>query len=210
MTTAYIEGAGSKLAEALVAFQAEAPKVEKDSYNPAFKSNFTSLEELTNKAIPVLNKFGLAYTVTSEITDRGMAVIGTLLHISGESISASFPVADTNPQKIGSAFTYARRYLLAALTGIVVDADDDGNAASQPTATGRQLDRARANPAPTPPATGQSELDKLNARIREYIGTPQDETKKKAVNSLLGSDELKGKSPVEQRKAVVTQLGIPE
>lgn len=211
MTTAYIEGTGSKLAEALVAFQAEAPKVEKDSYNPAFKSNFTSLEELTNKAIPVLNKHSLAYTVTSEITERGMAVVGTLLHTSGESISASFPVTDTNPQKIGSAFTYARRYLLAALTGIVVDADDDGNAASQPTATGRQLDKARNSaPAPTPPATGQSELDKLNARIRKYIGTPQDETKKNAVNSLLGSDELKGKSPVEQRKAVVTQLGIPE
>lgn len=212
MTNAYIEGTGSKLAEALVAFQAEPPKVEKDSYNPAFKSNFTSLEELTNKALPALNAHGLAYTVTSEITERGMAVVGTLLHTSGESLSASFPVADTNPQKIGSAFTYARRYLLAALTGIVVDADDDGNAASQPSQAQQKVQAAAQNiPAkktPTAPAQGadKDRLDVLNGVLRAYVGNPKDDSKSKAVNGALAEISNTEKNPVKQREAVIRKV----
>lgn len=176
MANAHIENDGSNLAAALVAFQAEPPKVEKDAYNPAFKSNFTSLEELTNKALPALNKHGLAYTVTSEITEKGMAIIGTLLHTSGERLSAAFPVTDTNPQKIGSAFTYGRRYLLAALTGIVVDADDDGNAASNPSPAERQIQKAasRTTPRPANDAPAQAE-------VREWIGG--DAGKKAAANA---------------------------
>lgn len=199
------------LVEALAAFQADLPRVELDAVNPHFKSKYASLGSVTKAVLPKLTEHGFAFTVGSFV-DNGLLVLDAhLVHESGESRSAQFPITETNPQKVGSSISYYRRYALSALTGIVADEDDDGNAASQPTATGRQLDKARNSaPAPTPPATGQSELDKLNARIRKYIGTPQDETKKNAVNSLLGSDELKGKSPVEQRKAVVTQLGIPE
>lgn len=204
MTNAHFEYEGSNLAAALVAFQAEPPKVEKDSYNPAFKSNFTSLEELTNKAFPALNKHGLAYTVTSEITEKGMAVVGTLLHTSGERLSASFPVTETNPQKIGSVFTYARRYLLAALTGIVVDADDDGNAASNPTATERQLDRARTPAAPTV-SRGKTTADQDKIRVN-YIEsgkmTPDE------VNNRFKAIEAKnaGKSRAEIFSLLLKEL----
>lgn len=205
MANAHIEFDGSNLAAALVAFQAEPPKVEKDSYNPAFKSNFTSLEELTNKALPALNKHGLAYTVTSEVTERGMAVVGTLLHTSGERLSASFPVTDTNPQKIGSAFTYARRYLLAALTGIVVDADDDGNAASNPSATERRLDQARANPPAqaTPPAPANE--DPNRAKVRTWIGT--DDARKKAANAAQEKFKKEGKSGADLWAAIAKEVG---
>lgn len=205
MANAHIEFEGSNLAAALVAFQAEPPKVEKDSYNPAFKSNFTSLEELTNKALPALNKHGLAYTVTSEVTDRGMSVVGTLLHTSGERLSASFPVTDTNPQKIGSAFTYARRYLLAALTGIVVDADDDGNAASNPSATERKLDQARANPVAkaTPPAP--SNEDPNRAKVRTWIGT--DDARKKLANDAQDKFKKEGKSGSELWSEIAKAVG---
>jgi hypothetical protein len=43
-----------------------------------------------------------------------------------------------DPQGLGSATTYARRYALSAILGIVTDDDDDGNMASQPT-TDRSL-----------------------------------------------------------------------
>lgn len=178
MANAHIENDGSNLAAALVAFQAEPPKVEKDAYNPAFKSNFTSLEELTNKALPALNKHGLAYTVTSEITEKGMAIIGTLLHTSGERLSAAFPVTDTNPQKIGSAFTYGRRYLLAALTGIVVDADDDGNAASNPSPAERQVQAAKQT---TQPTTAASTEHPAQGEIRKWING--DKAKQEQANA---------------------------
>lgn len=198
------------ISEALAAFQAELPAISLDGTNPHFKSKYATLGNVTRLVFPKLAEHGFSFT-TGSFVDNGVLVLDAhLLHESGESRSMQFPITETNPQKVGSAVTYYRRYALAALTGVVADEDDDGNAASQPTATGRQLDKARNASAPTPPVTGQSELDKLNARIRKYIGTPQDEAKKKAVNDLLTGDSLKGKSPVEQRKAVVTQLGIPE
>mgnify|MGYP002132282933 FL=1 len=43
----------------------------------------------------------------------------------------SVPVTKPDAQGAGSALTYMRRYALAAVVG-VVQADDDGNAASSP------------------------------------------------------------------------------
>jgi hypothetical protein len=42
------------------------------------------------------------------------------------------PVAKEDPQGMGSAITYARRYALGCMTGLVTEEDDDGNNASQP------------------------------------------------------------------------------
>jgi hypothetical protein len=54
------------------------------------------------------------------------------MHASGESISGRYPLRpqQQTPQGYGSALTYARRYALAAMVGVVADEDDDGNAAS--------------------------------------------------------------------------------
>jgi hypothetical protein len=56
-----------------------------------------------------------------------------ILHSSGESLSGRYPLrpSQQTPQGYGSALTYARRYSLAAMVGVVADEDDDGNAASQ-------------------------------------------------------------------------------
>jgi hypothetical protein len=40
------------------------------------------------------------------------------------------PFLKADPQAVGSAITYARRYALAAIVGIVADDDDDGNQAA--------------------------------------------------------------------------------
>jgi hypothetical protein len=57
------------------------------------------------------------------------------MHESGEFISSTLtlkPVKD-DPQGRGSAITYARRYAYASILGLVSDADDDGNRASETT-----------------------------------------------------------------------------
>jgi hypothetical protein len=38
----------------------------------------------------------------------------------------------SDPQALGSAITYARRYAYSAVLGLVTETDDDGNTASQP------------------------------------------------------------------------------
>jgi len=62
-----------------------------------------------------------------------MALTTIISHESGEYIAEtmSVPVSKVDPQGAGSAITYMRRYALAAVVG-VVQADDDGNAASTP------------------------------------------------------------------------------
>ena len=62
-----------------------------------------------------------------------MSLTTIISHKSGEFISQemSVPVTKPDAQGAGSALTYMRRYALAAVVG-VVQADDDGNAASSP------------------------------------------------------------------------------
>jgi hypothetical protein len=46
---------------------------------------------------------------------------------------AAIPLPATeDPQKLGSAITYYRRYAIVTLLGLVTEEDDDGNAASPP------------------------------------------------------------------------------
>lgn len=156
------------IAEALVDFQADLPKVVKDRTNPAFKSKYATLDAVTDSVIPALNKHGLSFTVGSFV-DNGLLIVDAhLLHVSGESRSLQFPVTETNPQKIGSAITYARRYALTSLTGVVADEDDDGNAASAgPTAQERSIQAAKEGRKPTAPVNPTE--DKAKAEIRALI-----------------------------------------
>jgi hypothetical protein len=49
------------------------------------------------------------------------------------------PLAKPSPQEYGSALTYARRYAVSAIIGIVADEDDDGNRAQGHEASGRNV-----------------------------------------------------------------------
>lgn len=121
-----------ELAAALCAAQATTQHAVMDSKNPHFKSSFASLVSVANACIPVFNKFGLA-VVQLPGYDDGIATVETILtHESGQYISgtAACPVVKKDPQGVGSALTYLRRYSLAALAGIS-QTDDDGNLASQ-------------------------------------------------------------------------------
>jgi hypothetical protein len=66
--------------------------------------------------------------------DEGQWVIEThLLDAEGDAVLASVPYSPgSDPQKMGSGITYARRYSLCAAFCLVAEEDDDGNAASEP------------------------------------------------------------------------------
>jgi hypothetical protein len=69
-----------------------------------------------------------------------------LLHSSGKTIESEIELVcmDRNdPQKLGGAITYMRRYSIIAMLGLEQE-DDDGNSASQPNkASDKQLDLIR-------------------------------------------------------------------
>lgn len=122
----------TNIAAALVAVQVEIENPHKTSENPHYRSKYADLTEIINTVRPVLSSHGIAI-VQSPGMQNGMASVETiLLHISGEWIRgcASSPISKNDPQGVGSAITYLRRYSLAALLGLGQE-DDDGNAASR-------------------------------------------------------------------------------
>ncbi len=121
----------AKLAPALVAAQAEVTHAIKDSKNPHFGNTFASLNSVIDAVKPTFLKHGLVIIQIPGFTDGHLTLSTRLLHESGEWIEgdSGAPLAKDDPQGIGSATTYCRRYSLAAIAQIGQE-DDDGNAAS--------------------------------------------------------------------------------
>jgi hypothetical protein len=138
-------GTCSKLAVALVAAQAEMKNPPKDSVNPHFKSRYADLATVRDTVMPTLVKFKLAVLQLPSELDGHPALTTILMHESGEWVETTIglrPVKN-DPQAIGSALTYARRYALQALAGVAAEDDDDGNAATQPHRAPQQQQQAQ-------------------------------------------------------------------
>lgn len=119
------------LATALSAAQGELGDAAKSSFNPGFKSKYADLAEVLQTIRPIAAKNGLSF-VQGVAYDDGLAkVVTRLMHKSGQFLeeSLSIPVTKKDAQGLGSAFTYGRRYSIAAFFGIAQD-DDDGESAS--------------------------------------------------------------------------------
>lgn len=122
-----------KLAAALCKAQAELDIAPKDSDNPYFNSKYADLATVWKTAQKVLPKYDLAVVqVMGETSGETVTVETILLHSSGQWVSGTLTMVPkkSDPQSIGSCITYARRYSLSAILGIVSEEDDDGNMAS--------------------------------------------------------------------------------
>jgi hypothetical protein len=122
------------LADALADFQRDLPHIDKGSEADAgtYKYRYADLAEVSDKVLPALGRHGLSWTTAPTFNDNGKFMLRyQLRHISGEMIEGWYPLpsADSKPQVLGSAITYARRYCLCAVTGVSPDEDDDGAAA---------------------------------------------------------------------------------
>jgi ERF superfamily len=144
-----------ELATALSAAQGEMSGASKDSDNPFFRSKYADLASVWDACRAPLSKHGLSivqfpkteYTGTPELyewTSKAgekrsgirvfctVSVLTRITHASGQfmedTVSAMLPTAD--PQAVGSAITYLRRYSLQSVAGIAPE-DDDGEAAQK-------------------------------------------------------------------------------
>lgn len=122
------------LAVALAKAQAAIAPAVKDKTNPAFRSKYADLAGVWDACRKPLTDHGLSIIQMPVDVEAGRVGLTTiLLHSSGEYISStvSAPLTKNDPQGVGSALTYLRRYALSAMVGVVADEDDDGNAASR-------------------------------------------------------------------------------
>jgi len=120
-----------EIAAALVEFQSKLTTVKKDGKNPHFGNKYASLSNIIEAIQAPLTECGIS-VIQLPVAESQLETI--LLHKSGEFISEIYtmrPVRN-DPQGIGSAITYQRRYALGAILCLNIDEDDDGQAASQP------------------------------------------------------------------------------
>lgn len=119
----------SNIAKALCEAQKKINHATKDSKNPHFKNDYASLESVIDATKASLLEQGI--TVVQSV--EGSTLETRLQHSSGEYFESTINLLMTknDMQGLGSSITYARRYQLAAMLNIS-QADDDGNAASQP------------------------------------------------------------------------------
>jgi len=138
------------LLEAILAVQGEVGTLPKTAMNPHFKSKYVPLDTIVEVVGPILNKHGLIWmTFPTMGMSTGVPLLRySLIHAAtGEKIEDEMPLLLTkeDPQGLGSALTYARRYSLCAALNLVADDDDDGNAGSAPKPKAGELARAKAN-----------------------------------------------------------------
>lgn len=99
---------------------------------------YLNLATILKTIKPVFEKHGLAFSqrVTFDNAGEARQVIGTvettIFDDKDLMVASSYPFFVTgDPQQVGSAITYARRYSLYAVLGIFPDKDDDGAYAKQ-------------------------------------------------------------------------------
>jgi hypothetical protein len=116
------------LAVALAKAHAELKNPGFDTTNPFFKNKYASLAAVRDAVAPVLAKQGLSVVQLLGQKESGITCETALLHSSGQWIAETLymPSAKQDAQGFGSAITYARRYALMAICGVVGDEDDDG------------------------------------------------------------------------------------
>lgn len=174
----------NKIAPALVALQADLTPVSKTAKNPFFKSNYAPLSEVMSTVQPLLAKNKLAVSQFMTHIDGESALRTILIHESGQVIEDITPLILTkkDSQAQGSAVTYARRYGVMAVLGLVADEDDDGNKA------GDRSQSSYSAPAPRPQASsGNPASDKQLGLLRALMDASG--IHKEAINARLATIE---------------------
>ncbi len=108
----------------------EVGAISKDSKNPFFNSKYFDINSLLKHVEPILHKHNLL--LTQPIEDNNVMSVITDID-SEECVGSSIPLPNIqDPQKLGSAITYYRRYTLQSLLSLQAE-DDDANMVSQST-----------------------------------------------------------------------------
>jgi hypothetical protein len=172
----------AKLAAAVTKAVAELKNPPKDAINPYYNSKYADLATVRDAVLPVLARHDLAVLQLPCELDGAAALTSLLTHTSGEWVETTIklrPVRN-DPQGVGSALTYARRYALQSIAGVAAEDDDDGNAAVKRAKDAAETSGLKAAASDSPALAGtytqqlsrcrtQAEYTALCKRIKEDI-----------------------------------------
>jgi len=204
----------AELSKALSAAQGEIDDPSKDRENPHFRSSYATLAAVLAVVRPAFARHGLSVVQGASTTAEGVAVSTRILHQSGEWIeeTLSAPPAKRDPQGIGSAVTYLRRYGLMSMAGVAAaEDDDDGEAAQGRGGKGGGQQQRRQDPAPREerrqePARDDRRQEPQREERPAQTTTDKPKTPAEQVAWLLG--ELLKLSPAETPAAIAKEWNI--
>ena len=217
------------LAGALAKAQAKMKNPTFDATNPHYRSKYATLAAVRDVVIPILSEHGLSVSQWPLFVEGHAGCRTFLAHDSGEWMEETLliPVDKQNAHGAGSCITYARRFSLMALAGVVGDEDDDGNAAVEPKKQGRPKSDS-PSPVSGPITPNGGAMDNVPPERREYVnriastiidcfeaGTPEDAYKtyltvtdheeKLGVWSLLDSKQRRALKTMDQNARLAEQ-----
>lgn len=142
-----------------------------------YRYKYADLADALDVCRKPLSENGLSVLQPPEQFDRGVIGVTTLLlHTSGQWIKSvlTLDARDATPQSVGTIITYARRYSLAGMIGLVTDDDTDAQEHGKP----RQGGPARYDPPPrrqesAPPvqqARTETTTSEAEAKFFEHYG----------------------------------------
>ncbi|WP_027179844.1 ERF family protein [Maridesulfovibrio bastinii] len=126
----------TELAGAMLRVQQALKPAAKDGQNNFTNSRYASLQSVMETCREALLANGIWLTQLPVQVDNGnLGLVSKIVHAESGQWQSSLlvmPLPKGDPQGYGSAMTYARRYGLAALIGIVTEHDDDGKVSCRP------------------------------------------------------------------------------
>ena len=129
-TTTFCSTDITELAKAMLKVQTDLLPAVKDRENTFSHSRYATLNSVMEACRDALVKSGIWLTQYPVPVETGhMGLVSKLTHAESGQWQSSLmvmPLPKSDPQGFGSAMTYARRYVLSAMVGIVTEDDDDG------------------------------------------------------------------------------------
>lgn len=168
-----------------------------------YSYKYSDLADAWDVARKPLSDNGLSVIQSPAQLERGVCSVTTmLLHASGQWVKStlSLDARDATPQSIGSVITYARRYGLASMIGLVTDDDTD----AQEHAGGREQRPAQAQQ-PAQRQNGKAPAPAANEReqLVEALRAAYAEAKKAGADvSPPSRDEVAGWSDEMVRQTI--------
>lgn len=197
----------NEIFSALSKAQADIKPAKLDCYNTFLKSGYSSLGALQDVYKEPLAKHGLTLMQFVENLDTGGFQLNTMLgHSSGQSLSTTFRLIlpKEDMQGLGSSITYARRYAISALLGIVDSSDDGVNA--QGITAAKQEYKEKAKEVLNKKV---DELSKGDQAFKEAVARSTSPGGTIAV-SKLAEELARPKKPVKNYAPGASNVDIPE
>lgn len=162
------------------------------------KYDYVLLDDLIKAIDNGIKDTGLAWSQEVETVSGGIKVRTLIMSESGYQYTSPWLglQSASNPQDVGSAITYARRYSLGTTFGINSEPDDDANEVGEPKKPAAKLQTQSANTAKQAPRTAPKAKTLLEKQLDEF---------KDKVNK---SAKIMTMTPADLMKQVAEKAGV--